>query len=1741
MPNRIIAARYRIEQMLWEDSISQTFQAFDIKAERVVDIRLFREELSERPPETLFRFRNEIRELVGIESEHILKVFETGEFEGREYIVTEHLEPLFLSEYLLSKPFSVSEAIDLVLQISAGLNLLHQKGVIHRTIKPSSVVISNKDGQITAKLTDFGVGLLLDLVEARTPQETIQLFGYMSPEATGILKKPIDERSDIYSLGIIFYQLLTGKLPYTGGDVATLIHQHIAQAPPPLEEINPQIPPIIGSIALRLIAKDPLERYQVISGVTADLEEYRRQAAEGKTSVSFELGRFDRARTLNYVTRLVGREKELEVLKALVKDSLQAQGRLCFVAGEAGIGKSRLIDELREYTYSIGGIFVAGKCYQYEFRAPYKVIAEIIEAYINTVRSFPIEAQEELRGRLKEAVGDLGGEVAKITPKVAELLGALPGLAALDPEKERLRFLITTTVFMLHLSTRQKPMVVFLDDLQWTDGGTVELLEKAAEELKGYPLVIIASYRPTELSAYHPLSQALERLRQNKDLMLEIELKPLVLEDTARLISELLLLEEKEVFAFAKELDKTAKGNPLFIFELLRALVAEGVIFWKESHYEFDLHRLESLAVPENIVEILLKRIKYIPQDDLAVMANASVIGRELLLDVLFNVLSLPQEKILNSMEYGIKNSFLSREEETGKFTFAHDRIREAFYQTLSSAERALLHQAIALYLEQRHKDEANGYLYEIAHHFAQGNIEDKALIYSIKAADKARAAYAHTQALELYEMSRMILEKQGKIKSGEYLHILKNLGEVYRLAGRFDEAISVLKSYDALIPDKDRIGKAEILYAMGSALLEKGERNAALQSLERSVDKLGYKIPQTALGISFGIFWEIFVQLLHRMFPVFFVRRKYRYHPVNSRVALYLKRLSILYFHLDMRKASYVGFKILNISEGLGPSPEYSQGCALMGGLTGSIPLFKIALWYGDKGLEISRQIGDKISEGAALSYLAFSHFTANRHRQAIAFGEKCFEVLGGIGEYWDLGSATCWIVTGYCHTGNLKKSLEWGYRFIATMRKAEALQALGWALGWTLRTHAFIGDLDEKKINELKECKELAWKINDRTNKVWSTVMVALGYLRLRDYDTAIKHIEEARELFPTHNNLVPWNSEIFPVGAQIYIDLLKARPLLPQKEKEAYLKKIGWYVKRAMFISLRHRTYRGWAFQVSGSYLWLKGKKKKALRQWQRGIKFLRSRTEDTYRLASLLLESAAFMLRDRPNDKASRASLLEAQALFSACGAIEDLKTTEGLLKTIAVSPGLESQEALTLKRQIDFFLLVIQAIGSVYNSQELLDKIMDYALKVTGAQRGFVFLYGQKADELYLEACRGIEVELHLPIAGYSAKGISQEILKEVVRTSAVLVANADEVSHIGRQLKELGIKQALCVPLKTKEKLLGVIYFDSQLASGIFDEEKLELMRSFSIQAAISLENARFYSELEARVKERTAELVTLNQVLAKEVEDRKKAEESLQEAYTKLKTMQDYLIQAEKLSAVGQLASGVAHEVRNPLAIIMQGVNYLEKKVPHQEEFSDILVAVKNSVKRADRIVNDLLDFSKSAGLQLKPEKISSILETSLELVKARLRFERTRVSLEIKQDIPKVLADRNKLEQVFINIMLNAVQAMPKGGEIFIRAYDKVLEKPSKGVGGREEDFFQPGERAVVVEIEDTGPGIPAEIVDRVFDPFFTTKGPTGGAGLGLSVSHNIVTTHKGLLEIESPKGKGAKIILTLKTANG
>ena len=1456
MLGHTVANRYKITEEAGQDSLTIHYKALDSSENKPVFITILKEKAKQRPLETLLRFKRQIEQVSKLNHPSLLKIYSQGEFEGQDYIVKEFFDSKPLATYL-GQPLQIDTAVEIILQISSALDLAHQNNILHQALQPQQILISQD--LRTARLTNFGCNLLTDISRITETQEIISTFGYLSPESSGILRKPIDARSDIYSLGILFYQLITGRLPYTAQDVSTLIHQHIAQIPEAPSKYNTQIPPVIDNITLRLIAKDPQDRYQSLTGLIADLKEYQKQRATGKALIDFEIARFDKLRQLSFSTRLIGRDKEMEQLKNLLNQTKQSKGGLCFVFGEPGIGKSRLVDELRVQVHSLNGLFCGGKCYQYEFRTPYKVFSEAIDAYIEKVRRLSQKEQEIHIKRIKETLGELGGEVVKIAPTIIDIIGHPPKLVELEPEKEKIRFLITVTNFLTSLSTHDTPLLVFLDDLQWVDDGSLEILARVAEKLPNTSTLLIVSYRDNEVDQNHPLAQLIRKLTEQNILLLNIPVKSFSLSETARMICQILLEKEERVLPLANELQERAKGNPFFTLELLHSLVDSEVVFLKEDHYTYDLEKLKTVSLPTSIVDAVLKRMNDLEEEDLEIISYASIMGKEIEFKLLTELARKPADKIVISLEDGIRNQLLFRDL-TGQenIFFMHDRIREAFYKRVPDEERIPLHKHIAEVLEEQNKDNPDTVLYDLAHHFIQGKVEDKALQYSIPAAHKARSSYAHTLAIDLYNNAKEILEKRNKQQSNEYIETLDSLGESYRMAGRFDESLKVLKTCESLVPAHNKVRKAQVLTKIGYTYLDKGEMDESTKILEQALRILEVRVPRSQLGVIMGIGFEFNRQMLHTLFPRFFVSSKYKASIRDLIIVRLFNRLANIYYFSDMNKVFYLFLRSLNFSEKLGPCPELAFSYVNGGPAWAALFWFSRSFRDMDKGIKMAREIGDKIMEGMGYSFHVLVSNLANKPKQGLEYANKAITLLKGLGAYWELGIAYAMRNHNNWIAGRIKEAISENKEGAEVAKEANALQPFGWGLMDGGHIQSFIGGADETVIRDIQEGHRLMVETRDRPNAVWSLCQLAFAYLRRGEYSQATQTIEEAARLFPTHYNLCNWILDVFPTGAQIYLDVIvNTADLSKRKKKECFMRAF-WFCKQSFIWSKKIRYLFAWSLQVNGTYLWLTGKKKKAVRTWENGLKFLRENKNnpggDKYRIAYILLEEAKFLLQDNPKDKKAYSNLIEARDLFTEMGCKLDLETTNKLLESLSPE-GLvvDSRQVLTQKRHLDSLLSVTQAIGSIFVLQELLERIVEYALKVTGAERGFLLLYDDEKDkQLKLKVCRGLEKELTSLSFSYENYKISLELINEVGKNKEAMIVepHASQDSKIVVELKSHQVKQVIAVPLKTQARDLGVIYMDNRMAGGMFGIDELSLMKSFAVQASVSIENAYLVANL---------------------------------------------------------------------------------------------------------------------------------------------------------------------------------------------------------------------------------------------------------------------------------------------------
>ena len=761
---KIIHNKYQIDRQISEDTVSYLHLAHDLSPKkRPLVFRFMKNSIISKRIEDTIRFRIESNAVSELNNRNIVKIFEVGEFIELLYVAMEYFPSGSLHAFLKEKKPPISRSIDIIMQICSALECLHTNNILHRDPKPANILMDDD----TVKLTGFGLSHLREFDESVTFEEIVKNFKYIAPEQCGVLKRTIDERSDLYSLGVIFYQLLTGRVPFEGPDICSIIHQHIAKLPELPATINPEIPAQLERIVMKLLEKEPENRYQSARGLMSDLERYLSGQQE------FILGLNDRFTKLSYRTKLIGRDREMGLLSEVIDYLRGGSGAVYFITGEAGSGKTRLIEELKSTIYANGALLVEGKCSIQSNKIPNEPIKEALDAFMVNYYNLSESQKQHIRETIQDEFGDLGEIIIKFNPAMKELLGECPPLVVLEPERENKRFHMVIGKFLLKLSDLVDGLVLVLENLQWTDEGTPNLLQELLNEITLHPLVIIGLYRNNEVPEDHVLEK----------FHLDIDVKevPSVLirleqfDDAAmnRFISGLLLAPEEDIRSTSDFIQKKSGGNPFFAIELLKQLIDDAVLTYKRNRWNFDDTKLDSIEISASIVDIILKRINKLNKNEKDILSSAAVMGEKFNMQLLFKVSDLDRTEIVRIVDKAIDLQLLIDLPTWGEIGFAHDRIKEAFYNNIKNDKRKKLHIDTANAIEENNRDNLMPVIFDLAHHFIEGGDTDRAIIFAFPAGIMAMGRYANEEALNYFKLALRLLEEGGLSKTAQWIKIL--------------------------------------------------------------------------------------------------------------------------------------------------------------------------------------------------------------------------------------------------------------------------------------------------------------------------------------------------------------------------------------------------------------------------------------------------------------------------------------------------------------------------------------------------------------------------------------------------------------------------------------------------------------------------------------------------------------------------------------------------------------------------------------------------------------------------------------------------------------------------------------------------------------------------------------------------------------------------------------------------------
>ena len=1711
MPSSVIAYRYRLLEEIGKGSFATVYRAIDTTNDRQVALKLID---YKGGLERLLRVQQEMVILASLNHPRVVRILDAGREADGAYLVMELIAGQTLSTRLAQLgPISPQEAVGLLLQLAEALVHIHKQGIVHRDLKPSNILLRH-DGSVS--ILDFGLAWMVSLADRLSSPVVVGTFSYMAPEQTGVLDMPVDARADLYSLGIVFYEMLTGTRPFVAPDAAALIHQHVAKLPPPPRAVNPAIPAILEEIVAKLMRKTPQERYQTAAGLLADLQEYQRAVESGESAVHFEIAAMDHVkRPLSFHTRLIGRKNELRWLQQAFTSAAQGNGHAVLLAGEPGVGKSRLVNELRGFVNSVGGMFVTGKCTEYSAAFPYSPFVEAIEEYVQRVWSFSPDKRDSVVSYIRKIVGDMGEEITRLIPSIKLLIGDVCPLTthALEPDKHVERFLNVASEFLVGLGSEFMPVLIFIDDLQWVDRGSLQLLERTLPKLKGSHLLVLGAYRDNEVTSQHLLSSFLSLWRNS---LTTRKIHGLLAEDLEALLQELVQLSPQQSKELASLIFGRTGGNPFFILETMKAFFEGHVLTLNEEGWSFHAKQVSHISISSQVDKVILQRTARLLVSTLDLLSYAAVIGRHFTFDALTRITGRPPEFVLRCIDEAVRNHIvIARREGIGErgYTFAHDKILESLYLRMDEGQRRQLHQCYAEDLEEHWKDRLHDVCFELALHFKRGLDPIRTLRYSLMAGDLARRTYANAEAAQFYETAlRLLMDGFSESDSNREqlkLTVRENLGDAYSLLGRYEDAKEQYQEVRPYLRENLLISRLET--KMGTVAFKQGRTEETLAHFGAGLSALGIRQPKTTLTVTFNLLVEACRQIIHSVLPKWFVRYRPGPHRPPDIEALRLFELLIYYYYfIDMKRCFQVHMKQLNLAERIGSEQYCRVAYGVHALLCNAAGLHHRALRYAEK----SRVLGDTAKERTTASSMAGlaigdspflnlgrAYYYMADYVKAVRYLELAADETMKVGNLWEAEVAYGHLCMAYFGQGRFDRVLDYARLLNRIAEGVNDIRGLGWGQVLQALGHCHLGNYKES-FHHAKLAVDHCRKAGDQLILAMSLRILGQIQMRKGELRDAIQALEESRSIVAKHQLLHDFVVGTFVVAAEAYLQAAKEFP----GERNSFLRKARWNLEAAKVLSRVFKNWRAHTLRVRASYEFAQGREERGLALLRRSIA-IADQLGSRYDLVKAHL-MIAMELRHR-HASLVKTSIDAAKEIIADSGKFPEASQLESLsgmaqgrIQNSASDLLRHDQSELSINREFMSLLKVCQKISGIMDLEPLLDHILEAATEVVGAERGYLLL--NEGGHLELKMSK-VLVAQDFESQSFA---LSRKLIFEVERTKQPLLTTDAQIDPRFSELESIrqyGLRSILCVPLLRRDVLMGIVYVDNRLVANLFTKRHLELITAFAGQAAIAIENASSYRQLQSLME-------TLEQKVAERTSELKAANEKLQQ----LDTMRTTFI------------SVVSHELRTPLTGLK---GYLENMLegltgPIGEKQTHYLGRMKYNVERLTRMVNDLLDLSRiDAGHVVldctvlpMPEVLFEVIETMQPLAKSK------NISLitEHHADLTRIKADRDKFHQILINLIQNAIKFTTSEGMITVKTQ----------LSGKHAQFT----------VLDTGCGIDPSEIEKVFSRFYRGKNVPSherGAGLGLAITQSLVKLHGGEIWVESILGEGTSFIFTVPIA--
>ncbi len=1501
--------------------------------------------------EQITRLRHEYKISSNLKLEGIIKPYSLEKYKNSFALILEDCGGQSLQHHLAGKTIQTTEFLNLVIQIAKTLGEVHQNQIIHKDIKPSNIIITPDLKQV--KITDFSMATRLSR-EVHQNSNTTVLEGtlaYISPEQTGRMNRDLDYRTDLYSLGITFYEMLTGELPFNSTDPLELIHSHIAVTPVPPHQRNNQVPQMLSTIVMKLLAKNAEDRYQSAFGVKADLENCLTQVQTTGKIEKFIPGTLDKSGQFLIPQKLYGRTQEVADLMASFERVSCGKTEMVLVSGYSGIGKTSVVSEIHKPIVRQQGYFIAGKFDQFKRDIPYAAMTQAFELLIQQLLTKSSPELAIWKENLWSALGQNGAIIIDVVPSVELIIGSQPAVPQLGPTESQNRLFRVFKEFLKVFAQAEHPLVLFLDDLQWADLASLKLIQELVTDLDSRYFLLIGAYRDNEVNSTHPLVQTIEKIQQMGAAVHNIILPCLELSSVMQLVRDTLGNETEKLNSLAELIFSKTGGNPFFITQLLSTMHSEKLLTFDFTlgAWQWDIREIETAGIADySVVELVARNLQKLPEETQQVLKLAACIGNRFRLENLAIVrgksgsetaadlwdalqagLILPMSDaykipLVEESDSGRQSDgdgVASRAQYPISYRFLHDRVQQAAYSLIPDSQKKQTHLKIgSLLLNSTAPSEIAENIFDIVNQLNIGvefitnqSQRDELANFNLMAGKKAKSSAAYEAALKYFNSGIGLLPEpawQNHYDLIIELHLealeLSYINTDFERAFQLSEVI-VFRAKHLL--EKVKVHELKVIF-----YFNQDQAQDSIDIALEALNLLGIHIPKLPKKIN------ILIELLLTKLAL---RNKQIEDLLELPPMTDPNKIAAIRILTNMSPAAFV------VAPNMFPLIIFKM--VILSLKYGNAPLSSFA--YANYGVIQCGVLGD-MNAGYRYGQLAqalLERFHTNLHNSQISLIFNCFirhwsehirasligfieGIQSGI-ETGDVNNA-CYCASFYSNyiflSGEPLESVEtkqtqyiqmlvnYQNKFMIYQARVGAQVILN-LQGKTANPCLLTGEM-------FNEETMLPALIHSQNNLVIFVVYLYKSWLHylFKDYANAAENAITASNYSDAVMSML-----YVPIHNFYYsLTLLALYPTASKTKQKQYLKQVASFQKK-----MKH-----WAVNCPENYQHkydlVEAEKARVLEEYEKAAQYydraVKGASENEYiHEEALANELAAEFYWANGRNKVAQTYLIDAYYGYIHWGATAKVKHLESEYPLVfpAASAGkLRADEMIVSTNSsttsgshsslLDLTTVVkaSQALASEIVLDKLLEKLMKMVIENAGAQKGFLLM--PKAGKLLIQAAASVEssdvaVEQCPRVDAAEVLPITVINYVERTRSDVVLSDAANEgIFTLDYYIKKYQVKSALCTPILNQSKLVGILYLENNLTTEAFSPTRLEVLKILSSQAAISLENAVLVANLSAAKEQ----LEDYSRTLEVRVEERTQ----------ELKTKEAKLQEAQKLAHLG-------------------------------------------------------------------------------------------------------------------------------------------------------------------------------------------------------------------------------------------